>query len=223
MARMPEVSQPFERVSADLLDLQGSNSGNRYVLSINDHLTRYLQLIPLLSKDAETVTTAFIQHYVTLFGPPRILQTDNGSEFTNLLFSQACQLLKTKTSFTTAYHPQANGMVERSNRVVKDALATLALNTAVHRSIGEQPLYLLTGQHAQITMKMGPVVYECQETSFPYRKKTFHVNQMKPYLAREELEFADADGEDGEEDYECGDWDEPGDPGTAALLSFVQV
>lgn len=46
---------------------------------------------------------------------------------------------------------------------------------------------------------------------------------MKPYLTREELEFADADGEDDEEDYECGDWDEPGDPGTAALLSFVRA
>jgi len=54
-------------------------------------------------------------------------------------------------------------MIERSNRGVKDALATfvgehpedwdnmlpfvrLALNSAVHRSVGQQPLYLLTGK-----------------------------------------------------------------------------
>ncbi|XP_037789306.1 uncharacterized protein LOC119584710 [Penaeus monodon] len=56
----------------------------------------------------------------------------------------------------------ANGMVERSNRVIRDSLATLmdqhpncwndlpyvrlALNTALHRSINQKPLYLLTGR-----------------------------------------------------------------------------
>lgn len=112
MAKVPEVSQPFERVFADLLDLHSFNNGNSYILSITDHLTRYLQLKPLPSKGAETVTTAFIQHYVPIFGPPRILQTYTGSEFTDLLFSQVCQLLETKTSFTRAYYPQVNGMVE---------------------------------------------------------------------------------------------------------------
>lgn len=46
---------------------------------------------------------------------------------------------------------------------------------------------------------------------------------MKPYLAREELEYLDIDDEDGEEEYECGDWDEPSDPGTAAFLSFART
>ncbi|XP_063603145.1 uncharacterized protein LOC134779088 [Penaeus indicus] len=61
-----------------------------------------------------------------------------------------------------AFHPQANGMIERTNRVVKNALATLleasplewdellpyvrfAMDSAIHRSVGDQPLYLLTG------------------------------------------------------------------------------
>lgn len=46
---------------------------------------------------------------------------------------------------------------------------------------------------------------------------------MKPYLAREELEYLDIDDEDGEEEYECGDWDEPSDPGTAAFLSCART
>ncbi|XP_042890321.1 uncharacterized protein LOC122265210 [Penaeus japonicus] len=74
-------------------------------------------------------------------------------------FSLVCEMLK----YTTAFHPQANGMVEMSNRVIKDALATLvgdhpdewnellpyvrlALTTAVHRNTGQPPLYLMTGK-----------------------------------------------------------------------------
>lgn len=122
-----------------------------------------MQLIPLPNKEAQTVADAFIKDYVTLFGPPRLLVADNGREFQNRLFSQVCRIIQTKTSYTTRYHPEANGMIERSNRVVKDALATfvgehpedwdnmlpfvrLALNSAVHRSVGQQPLYLLTGK-----------------------------------------------------------------------------
>nr|XP_027239373.1 uncharacterized protein LOC113830358 [Penaeus vannamei] len=68
-------------------------------------------------------------------------------------------------SFSVSYYPQSNGVVEHSNRAVKDALAALvqrapsqwpihlpavclALNTAIHRSVGDQPLYLLTGRMA---------------------------------------------------------------------------
>jgi len=113
---MPEVTQPMEGVSVDLIDLQGSTNGNRYVLSIIDHFTRYLPLIPLPNKEAQTVADAFIKDYVTLFGPPRLLVADNGREFQNRLFSQVCRIIQTKTSYTTRYHPEANGMIERSKR-----------------------------------------------------------------------------------------------------------
>jgi len=87
-------------------------------------------LIPLPNKEAQTVADAFIKDYVTLFGPPRLLVADNGREFQNRLFSQVCRIIQTKTSYTTRYHPEANGMIERSNRGVKDALATF---------VGEHP------------------------------------------------------------------------------------
>lgn len=163
LASMPEVSQPFERVSADLIEMVYSARGHRYVLVVIDHFSRFLQMIPLVNRDANSVADAFIENYFTLFGPPRALLTDNGSEFTNNLFKQVCEILKVKTMHTTSYHPQANGMVERVNRVVKDSLATLigqhpqdwdkmlpyvrlAMNTAIHRSVNQTPLYLLIGR-----------------------------------------------------------------------------
>ncbi|ROT83513.1 pol polyprotein [Penaeus vannamei] len=152
LAAAPQASYPLERVSADLMELEVTSQGNRYVLAFIDQLTRYVQLIPLPSKDAETVADAFINQFVTVFGPPRLLQTDNGREFKNNLFKRVCELASVQTIFTTAFHPQANGMIERTNRVVKNALATLleasplewdellpyvrlAMNSAVHRSL----------------------------------------------------------------------------------------
>jgi len=152
-------------VSADLMDLRSSSRGYRYVLSIIDHHTRFLQLVPLRDKTAERVLSAFMDNYITLFGPPDQLHTDNGLEFSSNEWRSLLETLHVKHSFSVAYHPQSNGVVERSNRAVKDALAALvqrapsqwpihlpavclALNTAIHRSVGDQPLYLLTGRMA---------------------------------------------------------------------------
>ncbi|XP_037774615.1 uncharacterized protein LOC119571309 [Penaeus monodon] len=135
LEHMPDVTGPFDRVSADLVDLHHSARGNRYVLVLIDHLTRFIQMIALPSKDAETVAEAILKEYLTLFGPPKALLTDR------------------------AYHPQANGMVERANRVIKDALATLSLsiprigticshllNTSAPQKRNDTPLFLLTGR-----------------------------------------------------------------------------
>lgn len=152
----------MERVSLELVEVDTSRAGYRYILTMVDHL---IQLVPLRKKVAATVSTAIFEHWICLFGPPRVLQTDGGAEFQNRLLAEICHHLRTRTALTTAHHPQANGMIERTNRVVKDALAAtaaespqdweqmvpqvrLALNSAFHRSVQETPLYLLTGQEA---------------------------------------------------------------------------
>ncbi|ROT61272.1 hypothetical protein C7M84_020944 [Penaeus vannamei] len=133
----PPPSGPLELVSADLMDLRASVGGYRYVLSIVDHHSRYLQLVPLRNKTAETVLRGFYDHFITLFGPPRQIMTDNGGEFANEQWQEVCRQLEIRCSFTIAYHPSSNGLVERTNRVVKDALAMLVADKP-----GRWPLYL---------------------------------------------------------------------------------
>jgi len=166
---MPDVAEPFERVSVDILTLTPSARGNKYVLVLIDHLTRFVELFPLATKDAQTVADVFLAEFVTRYGPPRTLLSDNGLEFRNRLLSDICHHLQVKSLFTTVYHPQANGMVERVNRVVKDALSTLqmddpdcwddllpyvrfAINSSIHRSVNDVPLYLLTGRDSHFPL-----------------------------------------------------------------------
>ena len=59
-------------------------------------------------------------------GPPHILQSDNGGEFSNsTLFSQLDQKWpSTKIIHGKPRHPESQGSVERANREVKNGLAS---------------------------------------------------------------------------------------------------
>ncbi|XP_037774031.1 uncharacterized protein LOC119570303 [Penaeus monodon] len=119
----------------DLIDLLGSTHGNRYVLAIIDHFTRYLQLIPLPNKEAQTVANAFIKEYVTLFGPPRLLVADNGREFHNRLFSQVV-----KDALATLIGEHPNDWDEKAT------VCKTCPQQCCAQERGQQPLYLMTGR-----------------------------------------------------------------------------
>ena len=60
--------------------------------------------------------------WVARFGVPSLITSDRGAQFTSQLWAEMSELLGVKLSVTTAYHPQANGLVERFHRRLKEAL-----------------------------------------------------------------------------------------------------
>ena len=71
---------------------------------------------------AETVAQAFVSTWVSRFGVPSTITTDRDCQFESLLWQQLTQLLGSKRIRTTAYHPIANGLVEKFHRQLKGAL-----------------------------------------------------------------------------------------------------
>ena len=65
-------------------------------------------------------------HWVSRFGVPKEIVSDQGSQFTSGLFSSLNQLVGSQLKLVTAYHPQANGMIERIHRSLKNALIAKA-------------------------------------------------------------------------------------------------
>jgi transposase InsO family protein len=65
---------------------------------------------------------AFLTCWISCFGVPSTIVTDRGRQFKSRLWTNLMSLLGSKRSRTTAYHPQANGMVERFHRQLKAAL-----------------------------------------------------------------------------------------------------
>ncbi|KAL4135064.1 hypothetical protein QTP88_006725 [Uroleucon formosanum] len=114
-------SQRFEHVHLDLIIMPYSE-GFRYCLTCIDRFTRWPEVIPLEDQEAETVARAFYKHWIARFGTPLRITTDQGRQFESHLFKQLNNLIGTKHLRTTAYHPSANGMVERSHRQLKAAI-----------------------------------------------------------------------------------------------------
>ena len=91
-----------------------------------DHFTKKINLTPLKRKTGEEVTEVLLDIFCES-GPPHILHSNNGREFSNhLLFSTLAEKLPSiKIIHGKPRHPESQGAVERANRDIKDALFTM--------------------------------------------------------------------------------------------------
>lgn len=116
------LSARFEHVHMDIVGPLPPSQGYRYVLTCVDRFTRWPEAYPLRNTDAIAIARTFYAEWVSRFGTPLRITTDQGRQFEATLFSELNQLLGTKHFRTCAYHPEANGMVERFHRTLKTAI-----------------------------------------------------------------------------------------------------
>ena len=101
LVSMPLIQKPFSRIAMDIVGpLPRTQRGNRYILTICDYATRYPKAIPLPSVEATRVA----RELLLLFTRVGVPEDDQG---TNLLYVFIA-------SRTTPYHPQTDGLVEKS-------------------------------------------------------------------------------------------------------------
>ncbi|KAK3793955.1 hypothetical protein RRG08_023050 [Elysia crispata] len=118
-------SVPEERFSHINIDIVGPlpfSSGFTYLLTIIDRNTRWPEAIPLRGITTPECVHAIITGWIARFGDPGDISSDRGSQFTSSLWSEIAAHLGVKLHYTSAYHPQANGMIESFHRTLKTAL-----------------------------------------------------------------------------------------------------
>ncbi len=109
----------FDHIQIDLVGPLPPSNGCTYLLTCVDHFTRWLEAIPIPDSTADK---DFIQTWISRFGVPSTVTTDRGRQFESHLWKALANLLGTQHARTTAYHPIANGLVERFHRQLKSAL-----------------------------------------------------------------------------------------------------
>ena len=111
--------RPMSVLHADLVGPipVGSNGkgqyGFQYILSVIDSATRYLWLILLRNKTAETVANALYEDVITRTCVPSAVLTDLGKEFTAEILDRLCARLGITRLRTSGYHPQCDSKCER--------------------------------------------------------------------------------------------------------------
>lgn len=78
---------------------------------------------PLHSISARSIVKTLTQ-FISIFGIPRVIQSDQASNFTSHLFAQVLKQLKVKHNRASAYHAQSQGALERFHRTLKSLLRT---------------------------------------------------------------------------------------------------
>ncbi|BHF84402.1 hypothetical protein SprV_0902755300 [Sparganum proliferum] len=118
----PSPDARFSHVHLDVVGPLPPSNGFTYLLTCVDRYTRWAESIPLPNVQAETIVKAFVSRWVAMFGAPSTVTTDRGAQFESALFQTLLNFIGCTRIRTTAYHPAANGMVERFHRQLKTAL-----------------------------------------------------------------------------------------------------
>ena len=121
--------------------------------------------------EAATVGKILVQEFISRFGVPKHLHTDQGRNFESGLIKEMCSLLGITKTRTTPYHPQSDGMIERFNRTLLNMLSTavnkddkswdlqipmlmLAYRTSAQETTKASPFSLMFGRSAQLPIDL---------------------------------------------------------------------
>ncbi|KAL1267260.1 hypothetical protein QQF64_002935 [Cirrhinus molitorella] len=161
---IPVIGEPFEHVVIDCVGpLPKSRAGNQFLLTVMCTATRFPEAIPLRRITAPVISKALVKFF-SVFGLPRIVQSDQGTNFLSKLFSQVLKTLHITHRTSSAFHPESQGALERFHRrycldTGRDwdegvPLLLFAIREVVQESLGFSPADLVFGHSVRGPLKM---------------------------------------------------------------------
>ena len=106
----------FDCIHVDIMGPLPQSRGYNYLFTIIDRFTHWPEAIPMVNISAESCSRALLSGWLSCFSIPKDITSDRGRQFVSDLWSQLLDMIGARAAHTSAYHPQANGIVERFHR-----------------------------------------------------------------------------------------------------------
>ncbi|CAF4267456.1 unnamed protein product [Rotaria sp. Silwood2] len=171
-----------------------SQRGNKYIISLTDVLSKFVVTKAVRDNTAQTTVRFLKEDVISKFGTPRCILTDNGTHFTSTMTNELFKQIGTTHLYSTPYHPQTNGQVERYNSTMDAKIAALSnlcktdwdnqlpfvtfnYNATIHSSTKQIPFEIMYGR--------SPVLpFDHQDTNVNISYDSEHAKKLNQFLSK---------------------------------------
>lgn len=205
------VGDPFSKIGIDIVGpLPITSKGNKYIIVATDYFTKWPEAEAISHATGQRVADFIYQVIICRHGCPKHILSDRGTHFRNEIVEALLEKFQIRHLYSTPYHPQTNGLVERFNRTLCESLAKItegkedwdefiaptlfAYRTSKQASTKFTPFYLVYGRNPQMPhMEMDEVMegniltrlYQLTET-LPTAQGTAQGNILKAQRKQKE-------------------------------------
>uniref|UniRef100_A0A3B3SXI1 Gypsy retrotransposon integrase-like protein 1 n=1 Tax=Paramormyrops kingsleyae TaxID=1676925 RepID=A0A3B3SXI1_9TELE len=123
---LPTPQRPWSHITLDFLTDLPCSQGHTVILTIVDCFSRMCRLLPPPKLPSATKLAELLFAWVfCYYGIPENIVSDRGPQFTSRVFRAFCKLLNVSLSLSSSYHPQTNGLTERTQQEITKILRSL--------------------------------------------------------------------------------------------------
>lgn len=156
------MTEVLEKVYMDLWVCKVGNE-DVVLLTMIDFTTKWAECAVLEDKTSRSIAKAFFSAWISRFGVPKVIYTDQEACFISEVLELVCARLGVKKIRTAKYHPQSNSPIETFHRTLSRGIQQFTLagrqvplreiieyvlfayRSTLHFGINESPAFLLYG------------------------------------------------------------------------------
>ncbi|CAF4618507.1 unnamed protein product, partial [Rotaria sp. Silwood2] len=171
-----------------------SQRGNKYIISLTDVLSKFVVTKAVRDNTTQTAVRFLKEDIISKFGTPRCILTDNGTHFTSTMMDELIKQIGTTHLYSTPYHPQTNGQVERYNSTMDAKIAALSnlrktdwddqlpfvtfnYNASIHSSTKQIPFEMMYG-------RLPVLPFDHQDVNVTLTYDSEHAKKLQYFLSK---------------------------------------
>jgi transposase InsO family protein len=206
-----QSTRPWQTVGIDIVGtLPTTKAGNKWILSIVDHFSRWPIAIAIPDRESATIAQALFDNLISVHGSPEKIVSDQGKEFISKGMEELCKRWGIRKVTTGGYNPTGNAACERFHKYLNASMTILrskndpsdwdtylqavlfSYRVSVNDATGYSPYYLISGRMPTVPIDLAfPLRHEVYNSKREYVEKITHrLNAAFELAARQQYAAA---------------------------------